>query len=493
MATSAAASAAAKSAAPSTPSPWLGDGPGALNVDTVLQQVSQDDQEEWEYEYSATETETYYLTVELSYPEFKERPAKAHHHSRGGYYKNWSDQYADHLKFDAKPNDHAVGPQDSNPKEAGRDEDNGRDDVENPEPGLDAPGVEQEENAEDANIDPRLRAMGDGSRNDATKPTKHGRKDKGKEKEKEVEHARAVTEATATATATADDRESADEPLEEIQILELHSRNPIISYRGRVFEGQWAEVIGTEAILADREAKDAAQLPALRHLPGGVDILGASSSRLLTTEKILKPKVAQEDSLAAIREEWNIRIPPGKDRTGERAQQLRFLENLMALKKKRGDADEVTVYALDGPGKDFDDRKGPDFKPRRKKPGLGVDQSNGTGQNERRERRYVRRSQGRRGGRRRRASAARGGTAATDRSTGSALDSNSLSTPTPSHWDELFGIQEDEDEVDSINDISEDSDGPERRHVSSGEDNEDDEGDEDDNDNDGDGDVMMFD
>ncbi|KAL7806614.1 hypothetical protein V8C26DRAFT_339911 [Trichoderma gracile] len=481
MATSAAASSAGKSAAATTPSPWLGDEPGALNVDKVLQQVSQDDQDEWEYEYSATETETYYLTVELSYPEFKERPAKAHHHSRGGYYKNWSDQYADHLKLDAKASDHAVGPQDSNDKE-GNDQGNNEDDEEGPGPEHGAPAQEQEENAEDANIDPRLRAMGDDGRNHAAKPTNHGRKDKGKGKEKEVETARAVTEATA------EDPEQAEEPLEEIQILELHSHNPIISYRGRVFEGQWAEVIGTEAILADREAKDAAQLPALRHLPGGVDILGASASRLLTTEKILKPKVAREDSLAAIREEWNIRIPPGKDRTGERAQQLRFLENLIALKKKRGDPDEVTVYALDGPGKDFDDRKGPDFKPRRKKPSLGVDQSNGADPNERRERRYTRRSQGRRGGRRRRASAARGGSAATDRGTGSALDSNELSTPTPSHWDELFGIQEDEDEDDSINDVSEDSDGPERRRASSDEDN-DDEGDEDDNG----GDAMMLD
>ncbi|PTB68661.1 hypothetical protein BBK36DRAFT_1111995 [Trichoderma citrinoviride] len=482
-----ATSPAAKSAATTTPSPWLGDEPGALNIDKVLQQVSQDDQEEWEYEYSATETETYYLTVELSYPEFKERPAKAHHHSRGGYYKNWSDQYADHLKLDAKPSDHAVGPQDSNDQDDRNGQGNDRDDEENPEPEQNPLGEEREENAEDANIDPRLRAMGDAGRNDATKPTKHGRKDKGKGKEKEVETAIAVTEATA------DDVERADEPLEEIQILELHSHNPIISYRGRVFEGQWAEVIGTEAILADRDAKDAAQLPALRHLPGGVDILGACSSRLLTTEKILKPKVAQEDSLAAIREEWNIRIPPGKDRTGERAQQLRFLENLIALKKKRGDPDEVTVYALDGPGKDFDDRKGPDFKPRRKKPSLGVDQSNEAGQDERRERRYTRRSQGRRGGRRRRAFAARGGSAATDRSAGSNLDSNTLSTPTPSHWDELFGIQEDEDEDDSINDVS-DSDGPGRRGASSGEDHDDDEeGDEDDNDNDNDGDVMMLD
>lgn len=291
----------------------------------------------------------------------------------------------------------------------------------------------------------------------------------------------------------ADDNDS-NEPLEEIQILELHSRNPIISYRGRVFEGQWAEVIGTEAILADREAKNATQLPALRHLPGGVDILGASSSRILTTEKTLKPKGVQKDSLKAIREEWNIRIPPGKDRTGERAQQLRFLENLIALKKKRGDEDEVTVYAVDGAGKDFDDRKGPDFKPRRKKPSLGVEQSNGASQSDRGERRYIRRSQGRQGGRRRRASAIRSTSAATDRGVIPAPDSTTLSTPTPGHWDELLGIQGDEEDNnnDSLSDIDEDSDAPARMRAGFDEEDEDDDEDEDDEEDEDDGDVIML-
>jgi hypothetical protein len=31
--------------------------PPALQVDEILEQISKDDQEEWEYEYSTTETE----------------------------------------------------------------------------------------------------------------------------------------------------------------------------------------------------------------------------------------------------------------------------------------------------------------------------------------------------------------------------------------------------------------------------------------------------
>lgn len=44
-------------AAKSKISPWLDEEPGALHVDKILEQVSQDDQDEWEYEYSTTETE----------------------------------------------------------------------------------------------------------------------------------------------------------------------------------------------------------------------------------------------------------------------------------------------------------------------------------------------------------------------------------------------------------------------------------------------------
>lgn len=57
MAAAASTSAPELLAATATVSPWLDDESGALHVDKVLEQVSQDDQDEWEYEYSTTETE----------------------------------------------------------------------------------------------------------------------------------------------------------------------------------------------------------------------------------------------------------------------------------------------------------------------------------------------------------------------------------------------------------------------------------------------------
>lgn len=313
------------------------------------------------------------------------------HHSRGGYYKNWLDQHPD------KPGDG------QGPNNEGDDDD-------------DAP-PEAEPDEEEGEIDPNLREKGKG-----------------------VDHGEPRDE-----DKSPDDKNQA----EDIQILDLHSKRPIIAYRGRVFEGQWAEVIGTEAIFTNRDSEN--PLPALRQLEGNVDLLAASASRILTTERILKPKVAQEDTLAAIREEWNIRIPVGKDKSGEKAQQTRFLENLIALKRKKGETDQVTVYAKPGAGKDFRDNRDPDYKPRRKR---RIFDENGQEIFPQKTR-----SRGRGRGRRSRERGSRyGGNAvrARDEEAGSETfrADSSLSTPTPARWT-LLEDKDDENDEDYVSEESE--------------------------------------
>ncbi|RDA93613.1 hypothetical protein CP533_6175 [Ophiocordyceps camponoti-saundersi (nom. inval.)] len=331
------------------------DLPGALDVDEVLRQVMHDDQEEWEYEYSNTDTETFYLTIELSYPEFKGRSTLALPHNRGGYYKDRTDP-------GAAASEAQGGGAPSEDEENGRDKDDNGDD-EGVNPGNDATkknvstaGGEEvgddDDMDEDENaplVDPALGILA----------TATARKQK-KNKEPQRRGGSGREKAVADDDGGGDDED--DNEAEDIQILDLHSARPLISYRGRVFEGRWAEVLGTEAILTWRDKKD--PLPALRNLADGIDMLAASSSRIMTTEKIVHPKEPEADALAAIRDDWNIRIPAGKHRTQEKMQQVRFLENMMALKKKKGQTDEVTVYATDGAGKDWSDKKGVDYKPR---------------------------------------------------------------------------------------------------------------------------------
>lgn len=210
------------------------------------------------------------------------------------------------------------------------------------------------------------------------------------------------------------DDEEDDGSREDIQVLDLHSNKPMFSYRGRIFEGSWAENVGTEMILVEHE--EDATLPVLRHLEGDVDLLAASASRILTKEKILQPKVQEEDTLAPIIKDWNINIPKGAYKMSERARQGEFLERLMALKLKKGEKDQVTVYARKN---DLDDEAGTPRRRRRKK----NQDITGEGETQPKKRRRGR------GGRPSNRAKALG---VIDR-----LDEEPLSVPTPRSWAEL--------------------------------------------------------
>lgn len=253
--------------------------------------------------------QTYYLTVDLSLPEFVYRnPSGIMHFGRGGYYADFiNDPVSEHKRSMA----HRVV------RPGGKMTDDEDEDSES------LPEREDDIDEEDPDLERFIPHAQDGG------------------------------------TEVADDRLVA----RDIEILDLHTEHPIISYRGKVFEGSWAEVLGTEMIFAEPDA--AAPLPALRNLPGHVDLLAASSARILTTEKVLT--IPEElDRLRATREAYGIQLPVlGKHRIDERKRQVRFLENLMALKMKKGERDQVTVVAKPAPDKDFQDDRDPDFVPRR--------------------------------------------------------------------------------------------------------------------------------
>ncbi|KAK1469160.1 hypothetical protein CPAR01_03846 [Colletotrichum paranaense] len=243
------------------------------------------DDSDWEYEYSTTETETYYLTVDLSIPQLLRRKRNMPVSGRGGYhYKHWA------------------GPTTRKPDEPKHHRIMSEDDQNDDEP---ADEPEDDEEIEQGQADPIVDSY---------------------------------------------DADFESEQAAEIQILDLHSDKPMFAYKGKIFEGQWTRNLGTEVIFAEHEHED--PIPALRHLPGGVDMLAASWSRINTTEKRLEPKheaAAKDDPLKDIRRQHGIHIPITADKTGERKRQTRFLENLMALKVKRGEKDEVTVYAHAAP------------------------------------------------------------------------------------------------------------------------------------------------
>lgn len=164
------------------------------------------------------------------------------------------------------------------------------------------------------------------------------------------------------------------ESLGDIQILELHSDSPIAMYRGKYFVGSWAETIGTELIFTGRQenssidsgdnhqntstgADCSAPLPALRHLPEDIDLLAASSSRLEFRPVVAQPQPGFDPSATQRHEvpsreeryakEGAVYIPIHADTHGQRRPQADFLEDLTALKRKRGEMDLPTTV-LDG-------------------------------------------------------------------------------------------------------------------------------------------------
>ncbi|KAI1762179.1 hypothetical protein GGR53DRAFT_427784 [Hypoxylon sp. FL1150] len=135
----------------------------------------------------------------------------------------------------------------------------------------------------------------------------------------------------------------------QVQIMELHSENPVISYKGRVYQGNWSQNVGTEFLMTKRD--DDNPLPALRHLDHDVELLAASCARITVDEIQLRPR----DGAGKRRRNVNFTkeanamrpiVPPAERwSTQTRRDQGNFLASLIELKKQKGETDEVTVIA----------------------------------------------------------------------------------------------------------------------------------------------------
>lgn len=155
-----------------------------------------------------------------------------------------------------------------------------------------------------------------------------------------------------------DEEENEDDPKEEecrdpdpVQILDLHSDTPMVSYRGQVFACEWASNLGTELLFTARDQEG--QLPVLRSLPGEVDLLAASSCRLIPKAVTLEAKFNTRSRMATdlparFEPESNgsrISIPVGPTASQKRKDQARFLERFISIKQERGEEDQITIIA----------------------------------------------------------------------------------------------------------------------------------------------------
>lgn len=146
-------------------------------------------------------------------------------------------------------------------------------------------------------------------------------------------------------------------PKDRIQFLDLHTQNPLISYQGQMYSCEWTSTLGTDLLLTT-PAPDFPH-PILREKPH-VSVVAASTIKLIgRPAKIISryggeegdqlSNPAPESSIAPANtaspeKATSVKIPIGAVPSHARQNQADFLERLIAIKTKKGEKDNVTVY-----------------------------------------------------------------------------------------------------------------------------------------------------
>ncbi|KAL8852727.1 MAG: hypothetical protein Q9221_002357 [Calogaya cf. arnoldii] len=177
-------------------------------------------------------------------------------------------------------------------------------------------------------------------------------------------------------------------PRDRIQILDLHTRNPLISYDDRIFSCNWASTIGTDIFLASPDSLSSTTVDGGKVTPiykaPNVSVIGTSSINLTarpvtvtawhdasqpqttpanpTTETptVLTPRNPDPDpsqpssetnpthpplAPSSPTQTQPPKIPISYDASNNSRAQASFLESLMAIKASKGETDQVTVHA----------------------------------------------------------------------------------------------------------------------------------------------------
>ncbi|KAL2039795.1 hypothetical protein N7G274_007654 [Stereocaulon virgatum] len=144
---------------------------------------------------------------------------------------------------------------------------------------------------------------------------------------------------------------------DRIQILDLHSANPIISYQNQIYSCEWTSTVGTDLLLTTTDPDFTH--PILREM-SGVSVLAATNIKLFArpvhlasrrnvpTQAELQDQMPVLENLSQAEEEpqsTTIIIPPNLAPSRARLDQASFLERLMAAKAARDEKDQVTVFA----------------------------------------------------------------------------------------------------------------------------------------------------
>ena len=134
-----------------------------------------------------------------------------------------------------------------------------------------------------------------------------------------------------------DDIAAEDENDDRIQIMELHSRNPYISYRNHIFSCEWADVIGTDMHFVRRE--DSELDPTYLKHTDGYSLIAANPIKIIGRRAhFARPSAngAQADATESMSAPISIQAE-------NKSFQVRFLQELMDIKREKGETDMVRM------------------------------------------------------------------------------------------------------------------------------------------------------
>ncbi|KAE8132517.1 hypothetical protein BDV38DRAFT_208545 [Aspergillus pseudotamarii] len=149
--------------------------------------------------------------------------------------------------------------------------------------------------------------------------------------------------------------ESDNSPADGLQILGLHTHNPVVSYQNQVFSCSWADQIGTELHFTHPEPEPqptgpepetaAARVVPLK-LDKNVSLIAANSVKILGRRANLISSAGPVQH--ALYSGDALDMTGGATRkAGPQTNQALFLERLRSIKQARGETDTVrTVFSL---------------------------------------------------------------------------------------------------------------------------------------------------
>lgn len=129
-----------------------------------------------------------------------------------------------------------------------------------------------------------------------------------------------------------------------MQILGLHTPNPIVSYKNQIFNCSWADQIGTELLFAHPEANP--ELESTAPTPSNLlrrgkdfDLIAVNSVKILGRKANL---ISSAGSMESPYPEAALNTDSATtNRIGPVSNQARFLERLKRLKQAKGETDTI--------------------------------------------------------------------------------------------------------------------------------------------------------